>query len=182
MQVFFTDVASICRGIGILIAKLDYCVWNEPLINDMITLQGVTLPSTHSRCPTGLIPHPQDKQEERTAAKRENKWRTSNKKTVSRGAQQRQKWLNKMQLRCGLSIRGIFLPCPPAVGGEHLPSHSQTTSESTWASGESEFVSVIFTWRPAHACLCFASQVWVQHSPKRGLSWLVHHKPQSGLI
>lgn len=36
--------------------------------------------------------------------------------------------------------------------------------------------------RSAHewmnVCVRFGSQVWVQHSPKRGLPWLVHHEPR----
>lgn len=168
--------------------KFHDCVWNESLTKVMITLQEAMLPSTHSRSPTGLIPHPWDKQELETAAGRETEGKTCKRKTMIRWG--RWQWkTDEMQEICSLSIRRISLLPPPAAGGEHLPYHSQTTLASTLPSGESEFVNILLMWdRLMNVCVRFGSQVRVQHSPKGGLPWLVHHEPRvywqagSGLV
>lgn len=120
--------------------------------------------------PVVLIPHPQDKQEEETAAGTGNQARTSKKVTVTR---------HKMQRRCSLSIRRISLHRHPAAGGVHLPSHSQTTSASTLPSGESQFNNITMYYKVENgSSVSVHSQDRVQHRPKRDLPWLAHLKSQ----
>lgn len=134
-----------------------YCVWNETLTKVMITLQETISPRTHSRRSNVLIPHPRDQREEETAAGTGNQGRMSQKASMIRRGWQRWK-MNKTQQGCSLSIRRISLLRPPAAGGEHLPSHSQTTLASTLPSGESNSISITVCyssiWRAAHQCLC----------------------------